>query len=372
MTGRSRACPPVGFLAALAAIVAIESILQAIRPEPVGKLAMAWRFAADAATGRANDSRVLAFGDSLTKLGVQPRVLEAVLGTRAYNLAVPGGQTPTTKLLFDRAWEAGVRPSVILVNTDANLLAVAPAENRPNWGRLATSIESLELAARAGDPTLLARAWLARLPSVRERETWRMLVLCAVADRSTAAIRPDAHLWQNWTANRGAQLAADEPLSPRAAAIGGSIRRWRPHPTNEYYLRRLLDAAERRGVRVVWLIPPASRTWRERRGAHGADRAFDRWADSLLSDHEGVTLLDGRTAEYEDACFRDNTHLGRRGAVRFSAELAEAIRPIIEGRPTARRLSLRAVEPTTRFAALEDVEASRRRIAADSAGGRLR
>src|SRR5262245_27899140 len=73
---------PVGLVGALGLILVLEAIIARM---PVGivhnsRLSSSWRAALQAAEGPEAKSEILCFGDSLIKLGVVPRVLEARLG----------------------------------------------------------------------------------------------------------------------------------------------------------------------------------------------------------------------------------------------------------------------------------------------------
>ncbi len=369
MHDRTRAARlPAAFLAALALIASIERHLEGQSYPPIDKPEIAWHFAAEASVGRVAERDVLIFGDSIAKLGVQPLVLESILGRGAYNLAVPGGQAAASAFLLDRALQSGARPKVVLLNTDPNLLAISPSLGREHSARLATPAQSILLGYRAGDPDLIARGLLGELPSCRERDTIRSHVQVALAGLPRDRLALNAHLRRNWIANRGAQLAADEAaFHDRGRA--DRPQRWIPHSANDIYLDAFFRRARASGIPVVWLIPPASSAWSARRRADGVDRALDRWMASILASHPNVSLLDARSTVYPDDCFRDATHLSRRGAIRYSAALAVAIRPLLEGKVSPGRSLQLANELEPRpFEELEDVEVSRVRVAAVVSG----
>lgn len=367
----ARANPPLAALASLAAILAIEFSRGARDRHPIQKPDLAWQFAAEAAAGRAADRDVLIFGDSIAKLDAQPLVLDAVAGSTSFNLAVPGGQAPSSYLLLDRALRSGARPRLILLNTDPNLLALSPSFNRDRWSRLASPLRSVSLGWRAGDPALVATALLHLLPSIRERPTIRAHARADLQGLDRSDAHPHRHLRENWIANRGAQLAADRPDPlPRGFANRAPVA-WKPHPANVTYINAFLDLAAAHRIRVGWLIPPSTGDWSARRRAQGVDAAFDRWLDSILAAHDHVTRIDARRASFSDGDFRDATHFSRRGAIRYSAALARSIRPLIEGHEFAPRIDL-AESPPARpdFEHLEDVEGTRGRLAAGPRGPR--
>src|SRR5580693_8460636 len=92
---RSRRCP-AGLIGALGLIVLLEGIVSRVpaRVDDRSRLASSWQTAMRRAAGPEARAEILTFGDSLIKLGILPRVLEARLGRSSYNLAVLGGQPP--------------------------------------------------------------------------------------------------------------------------------------------------------------------------------------------------------------------------------------------------------------------------------------
>ena len=141
---------PAGFLGALALILLLDRAVARlpVRSEHGSRLASSWESANRSASGPDAGAEVLCFGDSLIKLGVVPRVLEARLGLSAYNLAVLGGQPPTADFLLRRVLEAGHRPRALIVNFSPLLLGLDPRVNVDWWAGLPGQGERLELAWR--------------------------------------------------------------------------------------------------------------------------------------------------------------------------------------------------------------------------------
>ena len=160
---RAVACPrafPGGLLGSIGLIIALECV--GIVPETLrirgssDRVNVSWRAAGRAAAGPEAGAEILCFGDSLIKLGILPRVLESRLGWSAHNLAVLGGQAPTSYFLLRRVLEQGHRPRALIINFSPLLLAMDPRVNLEWWSRLPDGCERLELLWRARDPSLTA------------------------------------------------------------------------------------------------------------------------------------------------------------------------------------------------------------------------
>ena len=148
-----------------------------------------WKQTVRAIGREARGCEVLCFGDSLVKYGVVPRVLEARLGRRAYNLAVANGQAPTAYFLLRRALEAGARPAAVLI--DGELLA----DDRPAW-------DAQRAGQRSADGTVVKISGLpGRLPAV-----------LSAAERLDARVVGRAALGLSWVT-----LPQREPAAAAAA-----------------------------------------------------------------------------------------------------------------------------------------------------------
>ena len=103
---------PSGLIGAVGLILAIEALVGQTggTTQPRTRLSSSYQSAVQAASGPEGRADILCFGDSLVKLGILPRVLEARLGSSAYNLAVLGGQAPGSYFLLRRVLEHGHRP----------------------------------------------------------------------------------------------------------------------------------------------------------------------------------------------------------------------------------------------------------------------
>jgi hypothetical protein len=349
----------------LGVLMAVERSLA--RPElefTRDPMTLAWRASDRATRGGGPRAVVLCFGDSLVKLGVQPRVLEADLGRSAYNLAIPGATAPAGSFLLRRILASGARPRAVVVDFDSSMLTSPPRETLEYWPELVGPRELLDLCWNAHDPRLFGCVGLARLlPSVRFRRAIRDGVQAAIEGR--ACTQPDtllAHL-RNWRVNGGATAAtprAGPPIvseRPGAAIVRGS---WQPYPANAAYVRRFLDLAAAHRLPVFWLLPPLSPARQAQLEQSGQDEGYVRFVRSLMGRYPNVVVIDGRRSGYGREVFIDATHLDRRGAAAYSTALATLIGPRLDGPgPGARWLRLPLYRDRPGLNPLEDVEQSR-------------
>lgn len=332
-TVRSRRFP-AGLIGALGLIVLLEAMLARMpgRPDDRSRLASSWRTAMRCASGPEACSSILTFGDSLIKLGILPRVLEARLGRSAYNLAVLGGQPPTSYLLLRRVLESGHRPGALIVDFSPLLLGMDPRANLEWWAPLVVWRDRFDIAWRARDPALLASLVIqGSLPSRSHRDGFRQaLGLSLAASGVDEGTEPEElrALLRNWRCNRGAQVA------PRSfVPIQGSLPQpfrgpdwtWQPHPAHAYHVERFLDLAEERRIPVYWVLTPAESVWLDRNERVGTIGAYRRYVWGLLARYPGLTVLDGQREAWDRAWFRDPIHLNRDGAIRLSLAVADAI-----------------------------------------------
>src|SRR3954464_9771863 len=97
-------CLPAGAIGMIVLITAIEAILAGHELDVV--TAEDWQYlqAGRVAASRAKRCDLLILGDSLAKFGVLPAVVGSRTGSRAYNLAIGGGQAPSSFELLRRAY----------------------------------------------------------------------------------------------------------------------------------------------------------------------------------------------------------------------------------------------------------------------------
>ncbi len=326
---------PAGLIGALALIVAVEGWLgrSPAVPEARSRLVASWRTAMERASGPEAGAEILAFGDSLVKLGILPRVLEARLGWSAYNLAVLGGGPPTSHALLRRVLDAGHRPRAIVVSFSPLLLGMDPRTNLDWWCRQFDAPERLELAWRSRDARFAAPLLVeGALPSRGYADAFRDLVGLSAftTPRGGERMEPDElrTLLRNWQLNRGAQVAPR-----RFVPIAGALPRpfdgpgwsWQPHPAHSVHVERFLGLAQERGIPVYWVLTPADALWLERNKRAGTVSSYRRFVEGQVARFANLTVLDGQRTGWDRALFRDPIHLNRDGAVRLSLAVADSI-----------------------------------------------
>ena len=331
MPHRVRSRLPIGFLGMLAILGLGERYIRRHDDAFLGYLAWDWRTARQAADDPATEPLILGFGDSLLKLSTMPEVLEAKTGLSTYNLAVSGGQAPSSYYLLRAALEAGARPRLILLETAPTLLRLPPDHNLGNWPQLLSVAEAAELARIDHDSDHFTRAVLTRLMaaySCREGlDNAIRLGLAGAENRHWIDVLTARVAWRR---QKGAQVA-----SPKAGGIEGSIDvepwragfypSWEVHPTNAEYLRRFLDLAESHKIPVLWVVPPLLPALQAANDASGFSASQDAFLNAILARYPGTRVIDGRALLFPPDAFLDPNHLNHRGAVEFSAVLAEAI-----------------------------------------------
>ncbi len=364
MDRRPRGSWPLGLLGMVALVAAIECGVARHWLDVGERRALAWRFCGMAAEAEALPARVLCLGDSLVKLGVQPRVVERGLDRKTYNLAVPGGQAPSTYFLLRRALAAGVRPEAVIVNFHPNLLAAAPRFNTLVWPELLTTGEAIDLAYHARDPDLFTSILLGRLvPTVKDRQGIRSAILTTLAGEPNPLPDDLAAMLRNWRVNDGGHVAPVVPWPVADTWSQGVVPehgRWSPHRANADYLRRFLDLCDARQITVFWLLPPTTPEWTDRRRKLGIEAEYERFVRGLMACYARLVVVDGRHAGYVATVFRDTTHLHRRGAAVLSTDLATLLRPALDRPAGANRwLTLPPFRDRSEDLALEDVDQSR-------------
>lgn len=328
------------------------------------RITAAWRFSARVANRGSKGAELLCFGDSLVKLGVLPRVLEHGLGRSVYNLAAPGGQAPSSYYLLSRALASRTNaPKAIIVDFHPNLLAVAPRSSGPLWPELMDLRECLDLSINARDPRLLLETTLACLfPTIKNRVEVRAATLAALEGKPRPESAETAAHLRNWRVNLGAQV------TPRASKIDDpdestgheQMAGWKPHRANTAFLRRFLDLAADRQIKVFWLLPPTSPAWQGRRDQLNLTAQYTRFARQLQDKYPNLIIIDGHRAGYERSVFRDATHLDRKGALMLSLALVEVVGDHLDGPARGSRwVHLPEYRERSDVVQLEDVDQSR-------------
>jgi len=332
---------PWGLLGAAVLVLLGESFLAVRDIAFTSPLLSSWSMGGESLRREAPRAEVLCLGDSLLKFGVAPRVLEERLGRRAYNGGVLANSPTMTYFLARRAIEAGARPRALVVEFNPMFLDGPPFGSR-QWVEMIGPRECLDLAWTGRDAGFFARTMTGRLfRSVRRRFEVRENIMAALRGE-VSSMPPIIHAtWRNGNVNRGALLMP--PYGPVGTVDPANLTaefarpNWTCDPVQEHYLRRLLMLAEAHAVPVVWLVPPVSPAVQAVRDQVAMEEPHSQFLRSLQARFPGLVVVDGRRCGYDGPAFTDPLHLSARGASALSIDLAEALRPIVEGREAGPR-----------------------------------
>ncbi len=323
---------PHGLIGTVGLVIAIECAVSYFGSIDICRshLPLSWRKSCQSVAGSEAKADILCFGDSLVKLGVLPRVIEDSLGLSAYNLAVLAGQPASSFFLFRQVLESGHRPRAVIVDFSAPLLTLPLRTNLEGWAELANCRDAIELAVEAGDPAIgiaIASRWL--VPG-RSRQALLRPALGVGPERDPqGGGAQDPRVFErNWRQNRGAQVAPRhfvpiEGALPKPPKEGDY--QWRPKPVHAAYVARFLSLARSHAIPVFWVLPPVVADRRGRLESSGLVAAYDAFVMSFATAYPGVTILDGKSLEWDRRAFRDPIHLNRDGAVVFSLAVARAL-----------------------------------------------
>jgi hypothetical protein len=333
---------PAGLIGAIGLIALSNGWIAGHPGDLVGRsrLGASWRSAFGDAADEVSRAEILCFGDSLIKLGILPRVLEARLGQSAYNLAVLGGQPPTAHFLLRRALESGHKPRALIVNFSPLLLGMDPEANLEWWAALPSAGERLDLARQTRDPGLTASLILhGAIGSLSCRGAFRSALGFGAFEPAHDEERPAPDeleaLVRNWRVNRGAQVAPRTFVPIRGSLprpYDGSGWSWQPRPVHAYYVDHFLSRAQALGIPVYWILPPAEAGWLARNERVGTLGAYRRYIEDCIKRFPALTVVDMQRARWDRSWFRDPIHLNRDGAVRLSIAVAGAIATARSGR----------------------------------------
>ena len=216
--------------------------------------------------------------------GILPRLLEARLGQSAYNLAVLGGQPPTSLLSCSRrVLDGGHSPRALVVNFSPCCSGLDPRVNLEWWAQADRRRER----HRAGLPLRGSGAGGIADPSRRDRvAVGPGGVPGRPSDRfesptSTSIRRGTRRARCSGTGRQPGCPGGARPFVP----IQGSLPRpydgpgwnWQPHPVHAEFVERFLALAEERRIPVYWIIPPAEAAWLERNERVGTVGAYRRY-----------------------------------------------------------------------------------------------
>lgn len=316
--------PPMGLLGMVALIFLAEAAVARRELDVAGILAWDWRQAVRATSTRAREADVLVFGDSLAKLGVQPRVIEAASGRKVHNLAVSGSHAPMQYELLRRSLEAGARPSAILVDFKMDLLAQDPAVNARHWPEALGVRGAMGLARAIGDRSLFGAMLLARQsPTIRNRLELREAVVGWVRGAPKDPRPHSLSFLRNWRVNRGAQLFPKNPaFKDFDFPAGLKPGTWAPRPVHTVYVDRFLKLAADHKIPVYWLLMPTSPGILAIFEANGDEGRYRAFVARCQAKYPNVTIFDATRAGYAAELFSDPVHLDRDGAAAFSEAVA--------------------------------------------------
>lgn len=379
--GLAKAGAPWALLGMLVLVAACEALVVRHRHVFMTPHEFDWmssgRNAAKAAPVRR--AEVLFFGDSMLKFGLSPRVFEDLLGRSTYSLALLDGKPAASYFLLRRAFEAGARPRILLVDfqpecmyqpweTDAKDSALDSLNENRHWKSLLSVRECLDLSITCRDPEFFARTLIGRLlPTMRSRDLMVVAIRLALEGKPNRQAWKNAKFKRNRTLNQGGLVLAREP------SYDGGIenlkkevmfsRTWFHRPEETVYVRRFLRLAAEHRVPVIWILPPNTPRIQETRDQIGLNSRYDGFIERLQRHYPDLFVVDARRSGYGHSLFVDAVHLDRQGATVLSQDVAELLRPIIEGAmPTSRWSVVPTYREPARMIALEDVDQSGARL----------
>jgi hypothetical protein len=335
---------PAGAIGMIVLIAAIEAILAGHELDVV--TAEDWQYlqAGRDAASRTRRCDLLILGDSLAKFGVLPNVVGSRTGSRAYNLAIGGGQAPSSFELLRRAYQGGARPRAVVVDFSPYLIALPPRIAREHLPFLLGYSASLQLAWKARDPVLLANLVTRRtFFSLRCRPGLRSWVASTLAGRPGRDRAVMAETRRHWGQHAGAMVM---PAVPGQRVVGTLQQRrfypkgWTPDRVNSDYIRGLIELAGAHGSKVYWLIPPIHPAVEEANEAAGFDQRYVAFVSEQQRRYPGLVVIDGRHARYDPNVFFDADHLGREGAFALSEDLGDVLRSASRSRSPDRWVKL--------------------------------
>ena len=331
MVGNPRWRVPAGMLGALALILAVEVVVDSHPLRFANSASLSWRLSFDRATQATNPSaEIICLGDSLVKIGILPRMIQAATGQTAENLAMGHAPAPATYFLLQRLLDAGHRPRTVVVDFKPSMLAGGPRFNLREWQEVLHPTEAVELTHHAGGLAFLVEITLGRvLPSYRSRWEIREAIGSALGGQVAATYRNNRLALRNWTINKGTHLNGSS--QPFSGTITPESRRkliipnWACHRANKIYVEKFLKLADAHKIKVVWLIAPSSPELQALRETKGRDPAYAAFVAEAQRRHPWITVIDARRAGYPTSTFADATHLNGRGAATLSHEIAQIL-----------------------------------------------
>lgn len=361
---RSRSKVPAGLLGMLGLVLLIEACVGRWYPLQGYHVRLDWRLTASRAVREAVRSEVLCLGDSQVKLGVQPRVVESELGRPVTNLAIIGGQAPSSYFLLRRALRAGAKPKAVVVDFFPSLFNADLAFNTEQWPTLLALPEAVELFGAARDSSLFAQ-WAARrtIRSYDRRDRIRQNIMIALNGQHWGANMEGFALGRNTNVNRGALVGEQNPRNRDDITSLAAWQRPVPfdcQPVHALYVRKFLELASAHHIRVFWVLTPCIPSWQAETEQRDPEGQFERAVRQMAGSFPLVQVIDARHAGYRHDVFRDPTHLDHRGAYTFSADLAALMKHELQTElPADRWLVMPSYREQPRPIDLEDMAESR-------------
>ena len=325
---------PAGFLGMIAIVCSVETTIARRPVDFVETSRSSWSLSGDAARSARNQD-IVCLGDSLIKHGLLPRVLTERTGMTSINLSVCAAQPPVAYYILKRVLDNGGEPRIAIVDFKPDLLAGGLRHSASYWPELATVREAFELAWTGRDARFMAETVVAgALPSVRNRREIAAAVRSALAGKTNPLRSVNLALWRNWGVNQGAEF------TPKNPGFDGRIgetdmnkymtKNFWCDKINRKYIERFLDLADRRGIRVVWLLPPISPGLQMLREQSGSDKSHGEFVRSLQTKHPRLIVFDARKSQYASSMFLDPVHLDGEGGYALSCDVASTLQTLVE------------------------------------------
>ena len=368
---------PLGLLGAMVLIFLVEQSIETNAIDSQGGNHWSYRVAARVAGNEVRTNQILCFGDSLLRLGLAPRVIEAETGLRGYNFAQAGGQAPSSYFLLRAAVESGAKPAAIVVEFFPNLLTQTTKLNDQNWPFLARLTDGLRFSTFNGDLEAFGHFAVSRLlPSIRSRTSLRTAIQLGFQTEQRIIKGEILKAIRNWKTNRGAEITISMPATESDFTLNGWEQAYfQPFhclPIHQYYLERFLDLAAQHQIPVYWLLPPYRPDMQARCVRSGFDRDHTAFVRQFQARYPEVTILDARQAHYPASVFHDPHHLGLEGTAVMSADVGQMLRQSLDASGSQNRwIALPAYRSRPITAPLETTDASRVAVAKAIRQGRV-
>ena len=316
----------------------------------------AYRWTSRKASRSVKSCELLCMGDSLVKLSVVPKIIEAEIKKPVFSLALSGSQPPATYFMLRRVLASGARPKAILVDFNPPLIRIGPRLNVARYPVFLNSIETALLASWARDPDLFGEITARQiLPSLRAKSTIRAQIFDALGGKSLPNPFWNSLAIRNWQVNRGAQLmagsAAVQNLSDAdVARIEFEFNpNWNLDPANLIGIDRFLALARESQIQIYWLLMPQLPAFQDQMVRTGMAARHEQLVRSWQAKYPEIVVLDGRRKMTDLDGFWDSQHLSVAGASGFSRILGEVLKGLMtDPKPTDPRhrwVNLPPMEP---------------------------